>query len=196
MQFEDVIYNVLIVAFMLLTLYSIAKLIIQQLKSRKIRKCGYELPIANTAQLKHKTIKIDDEQYQDKKYKAIYLIQYRDYDIEVASRSSSIDDVNIIYPTCDLNSCEYVIVDSSNVTLEVNRFYVIEDNYTKAILIISPDNKYFFLNLVHPSVSEDDNLIHKNKETGMPQITREDLAYYRILGEYVAPLVQVNLKEN
>lgn len=196
MQFKDIIYDVLIVAFTVLTIVVIARLIVQQLKSRKICKYGYELPVANTAQLKHKTIQINDKQYQDEKYRAVYLIQYHDYDIEVASRSNSIDGVNIIYPICDLNSCGYVMVDSSNATLEVNRFYVIEDNYSKAILIISPDNEYFFLNLVHPSISEDDNLIHKNKKTGTPQITREDLAYYKILGEYVAPIVQVNLKEN
>lgn len=94
------------------------------------------------------------------------------------------------------------MVDSSNVALEVNSFYVIEDNYTKAILIIEPDNEYFFLNVVHPKISDSsklfyrfDNLIHKNKTTGEPQITREDLKYYKILGEYVAPIGPVNFIE-
>lgn len=202
MQFKDIIYDVLIVGFDVLTIGAIVKLIIQQPKSRKIRKSGYELPIANTAQLKHKSIKINDEQYRDEKYKAVYLIQYRDYDTDVASRSNSIDGVNIIYPVFPLNSCRYVMVDSSSVTLETNRFYVIEDNYTKAILIIEPDNEYFFLNVVHPKISDSsklfyrfDNLIHKNKVTGAPQITREDLKYYKILGEYVAPISSVNFIE-
>lgn len=197
MQFKDIIFNVLMVAFTMLTIGAITKLIIQQLKSRNILKSGYELPIANTAQLKHKTIRLHVDQYRDEKYRAVYLIQYRDYDIEVASRSSSIDGINIIYPVFTLNSCDYIMVDSSSTALETSRFYAIEDNYTKAILIISPDQEYYYLNIVHPKISDsiESSWTHKNKATGEPQITRDDLKYYRILGEYVAPISPVNFIE-
>lgn len=185
MQFSNIFLNTLEIIVIGVIFFIFVKLIINKIEYLQIKKHGIQKQIINSAYLQHKHMTIKNNNYQDERYQAVYLIQYEDYDTEVAIRTP-IEGITLNYPVSMINNCLYVLVDTIETNLQTGLNYVIEDNYTKAILIISPDQEYFYLNVIHPrKVFDDENelgFIHKNKVTGIPQITREDLKYYRVLG--------------
>lgn len=185
MQFSNIFFNTLEIIVVGVIFFIFVQLIINKIEYLQIKKHGIQKQIINSAYLQHKYMTIKNNNYQDERYQAVYLIQYEDYDTEVAIRTP-IEGITLNYPVSMINNCLYVLVDTIETNLQTGLNYVIEDNYTKAILIISPDQEYFYLNVIHPrKVFDDENelgFIHKNKVTGIPQITREDLKYYRILG--------------
>lgn len=185
MQFSNIFFNTLEIIVVGVIFFIFVKLIINKIEYLQIKKHGIQKQIINSAYLQHKYMTIKNNNYQDERYQAVYLIQYEDYDTEVAIRTP-IEGITLNYPVSMINNCLYVLVDTIETNLQTGLNYVIEDNYTKAILIISPDQEYFYLNVIHPrKVFDDENelgFIHKNKVTGIPQITREDLKYYRVLG--------------
>lgn len=185
MQFSNIFFNALEIIVVGVIFFIFVKLIINKIEYLQIKKHGIQKQIINSAYLQHKYMTIKNNNYQDERYQAVYLIQYEDYDTEVAIRTP-IEGITLNYPVSMINNCLYVLVDTIETNLQTGLNYVIEDNYTKAILIISPDQEYFYLNVIHPrKVFDDENelgFIHKNKVTGIPQITREDLKYYRVLG--------------
>lgn len=185
MQFSNIFFNALEIIVVGVIFFIFVKLIINKIEYLQIKKHGIQKQIINSAYLQHKHMTIKNNNYQDERYQAVYLIQYEDYDTEVAIRTP-IEGITLNYPVSMINNCLYVLVDTIETNLQTGLNYVIEDNYTKAILIISPDQEYFYLNVIHPrKVFDDENelgFIHKNKVTGIPQITREDLKYYRVLG--------------
>lgn len=185
MQFSNIFFNTLEIIVVGVIFFIFVQLIINKIEYLQIKKHGIQKQIINSAYLQHKYMTIKNNNYQDERYQAVYLIQYEDYDTEVAIRTP-IEGITLNYPVSMINNCLYVLVDTIETNLQTGLNYVIEDNYTKAILIISPDQEYFYLNVIHPrKVFDDENelgFIHKNKVTGIPQITREDLKYYRVLG--------------
>lgn len=185
MQFSNIFFNTLEIIVVGVIFFIFVKLIINKIEYLQIKKHGIQKQIINSAYLQHKYMTITNNNYQDERYQAVYLIQYEDYDTEVAIRTP-IEGITLNYPVSMINNCLYVLVDTIETNLQTGLNYVIEDNYTKAIVIISPDQEYFYLNVIHPrKVFDDENelgFIHKNKVTGIPQITREDLKYYRVLG--------------
>lgn len=189
MQFSNIFFNGLEIIVVGMILFILEKLIVSKIKYLQIIKKGIKKQIINSAYLQHKSITIENNIYRYERYQAVYLIQYEDYDTEMATRTPT-KGITLNYPVSMINNCLYVLVDTLETNLLPGLNYVIEDNYTKAILIISPDQEYFYLNVVHPKkIFESDEelgFIHKNKITGIPQITREDLKYYKVLGHLAA----------
>ena len=186
---SDVIYLVLDGLLILAIFALMMQIIISKVERLKIKKDGIKKTIINSAFLRHKSILVANSAFNDDCYQAVYLIQYEDYDSELVQRTP-IHDITLNYPVHRINSCHYAIVDTTEIHLRTGVNYVIEDNYTKAILVVSPDQEYFFMNVLHPQKlsDEDEDLgfIHRNKATGLPQLTRDDLKYYRVLGKIEA----------
>lgn len=184
MQPSYIVFTVLECLLVLAVLVIIVQIILSKVEYLKIKKYGIKKNIINSAFLRYKSIFIANRDFTDDCYQVVYLIQYEDYDSELVTRIP--EDVTINYPVQRINLCSYAIVDTTQTNLQVGLNYLIEDNYTKAILVISPDQEYFYMNVIHPKKDfEDDEelgFIHKNKLTGVPQITRDDLKYYRVLG--------------
>ena len=197
MQYKELMFNIMEIGVVVGIIVSVIRYILDKIKVYNLQKHGITKQIANSAYLNHKTIIIDDKTYQDEKYQAVYLIQYDDYDIEIAMKSPNESMLTVNYPIQPINDCSYILVDISSTDLQINHKYAIEDNYTKAILIVEPSTEYFYLNLIHPKITKDDEQtsFYINKTTGLAQITRDDLKYYKILGEF-SVLIKNMLKKH
>lgn len=188
MQFSNMIYNIFAGILSIIAIIILFRILIDRIKIYRINKTGIKKQIINSAYLKHKVMYIERGKYNDECYQPVYLIQYEDYDIETALHREY-KGLSINYSVNSINNCLYVLVNTDNTELQPDLNYVIEDNYTKAILVVSPDSEFFYLNVIHPKLSTDDEevgFIHKNKATGLPQITRDDLKYYKLLGQLEA----------
>ena len=97
MQFSNIFFNTLEIIVVGVIFFIFVQLIINKIEYLQIKKHGIQKQIINSAYLQHKYMTIKNNNYQDGRYQAVYLIQYEDYDTEVAIRTP-IEGITLNYP--------------------------------------------------------------------------------------------------
>ncbi len=172
-------------AFLCLAMVTIVISIILKIIKKYTVKQYLPIDIINSALLPHKFLYAEPKFIEDK-YKAVYLIYFENYDLETI-KYQALNTQNREYDYYMINLARYVIVDTTINEIDKEYLIAIEDNYTKAVLLIQKSVEYFYFNIIYPDsgrLKYSFKSRHNNQEHF--RISRDELKHYRILGKVVS----------
>ena len=115
-------------------------------------------------------------------YRAVYLITSNYYDLETIKYQALNGDFRE-YPNYEISGSQYVVVDI-NQKFSDGDLFVIEDNYTKAIFVISKSDEYFYFDIKYPKLSHY-RFRSRHNVNGKARISRDEMNYFTILGKFI-----------
>ena len=183
-------HNLSTIQIIQLTLLAIACLMILCSGFRKITRRRFIQKlvlknIANSANLPNMSMLVDPK-YASEQYQALYLIQYKDYDLETIEHQSY-GLKNRVYEAQSIKGNQYAIVDINDTELAQGKSLAIEENYTKAIFIIEPSAEYFYLDVLFPSTEHTTRITSRHiTDSNNRRISRDELKHCRVIGSVVA----------
>lgn len=149
-----------------------------------------QIDIVNNIELPYKTITVDSRNTNiNSQMKAIYLVKLPN--LIPITEHHIFDTENRIYENYKVNNSEYVIIDPGTIELNDNNIIVLENNYTKSILIVKQSIEYFYLDVIEPSINKANigfsefGKAHMNKDKKQLRITRDELNDYKPLGKLI-----------
>lgn len=157
--------------------------LIRKILLKKKSKFYIPMEVVNSAILPHKVIYAEPK-FTDDKYKLVYLITFdNSYDIETI-KYQALNTENREYDAYDVNGAEYLVIDTSITDISPDYLIALEDNYTKAILLIKQAAEYFYLNVEYPKKSAMNIRFKSIHNVGDDiRISRDELKYYKVLGK-------------
>lgn len=159
--------------------------IINKIILKKQSKSYVPMEVINSAILPHKVIYAEPK-FTDDKYKLVYLITFDNrYDLKTIEYQS-LNTENREYDSYDVGGAEYLVIDTSRTEISPDYLIALEDNYTKAILLIKQAAEYFYLSIDYPKKSAMGIRFNSMHNVGDDiRISRDELKYYRILGKVI-----------